>query len=342
MARTPHRRWPLLTLLCLTISGCTAEREDRVTVRATVQPESIEPILAAFERESEVEVQTRFAGSPDAIAASSGSAEAAAKIGNADVFWDAGVMNTVRLQKRGLLQPRDFPVDRSWPDSMIASNDTWCGFAARARVLIVNRDSVNDSEAAPNSVGELTDPRWKGRCGMAHPLVGTSAAHWAVLRDKQGREATLAQLAAIRDNARILPGNQEVARAVSAGKLAWGLTDSDHAIAENDLDYPVEIVFPDQDAEQPGTLRIPNTVAVLKTATHPVAAAALVDFLITPEIEDRLAMGPGSYLPISRESKFPPAVLPEEPVRWMRVDFETAAQGWEAWASDVREVLDQK
>ena len=36
-------------------------------------------------------------------------------------------------------------------------------------------------------------------------------------------------------------------------------------------------------------------------------------------------MGNSSQLPISRQSKFPPRVLPTEPVRWMQVDFEAAA-----------------
>ncbi len=124
--------------------------------------------------------------------------------------------------------------------------------------------------------------------------------------------------------------------AVSSGQVAWGLTDTDDAIIEQDQGRPVAIVFPDQQSDQPGTLRIPNTVAVLKNAPHPVAAGILADHLVRPETEDRLAMGNSSQLPISESSKFPPRVMPESPVRWMRVDFERAADGWEEWAEELR------
>jgi iron(III) transport system substrate-binding protein len=127
--------------------------------------------------------------------------------------------------------------------------------------------------------------------------------------------------------------------AVSSGQLKWGLTDTDDAIIELDHKLPVAIVYPDQAPDQPGTLRIPNTIAVLKNAPHPVAAGRLADYLVSPETEDRLAMGDSSQLPISRDSKFPPRVLPEEPIRWMRVDFEAAADQWEEWAAELQQIF---
>jgi iron(III) transport system substrate-binding protein len=157
-----------------------------------------------------------------------------------------------------------------------------------------------------------------------------------VLRELQGREATLTQLQQIRDNSVVLSGNKQVAQAVAAGRVAWGLTDTDDAIIEKDNGLPVAIVFPDQLPDQPGTLRIPNTIAVIKHAPHPIAAGKLADYLVTPETEDRLAMGNSSQLPLHIGSKFPPRVLPETPVRWMRVNFERAADGWEKWSTELQ------
>jgi iron(III) transport system substrate-binding protein len=67
----------------------------------------------------------------------------------------------------------------------------------------------------------------------------------------------------------------------------------------------------------------------------------LADYLVRPETEDRLAMGDSSQLPISRASKFPPRVLPEEPIRWMRVDFEAAAADWDQWSADLLQMFRQ-
>jgi len=330
----------MISLLgCLTFtSGCVSRSESDVVVYSALDQEFAEPILDAFERTTDHQTavvakfdveSTKTVGLVNQIIA-----EQSRPV--CDVFWNNEIMHTVRLQKLGLLQPRTWAVDAAWPGDMIASDGSWCGFAARARVLLVNTQLIPDPADYPTSVSELTNPKWTRQCAMARPLFGTTATHFAVLREQVGRQETLAQLKAIRDNAMILSGNKQVALAVSAGSVAWGLTDTDDAIIEKDLGRPVAIVFPDQAAGQPGTLRIPNTVAVLKDAPHPVAAARLADYLIQPATEDRLAMGDSSQLPISRAAKFPPRVLPNEPVRWMRVDFEAAANDWNAWANELQ------
>ena len=258
-----------------------------------------------------------------------------------DVFWNNEIMHTVRLQKLGLLKKHSWDIETDYPSDMVSSDGTWVGFAARARVLLINKELLKDPAEYPRSVAELSDPKWQKNCAMARPLFGTTATHFAVLRERDGREPTLDFLRAVKSNALVLSGNKQVALAVSAGNVAWGLTDTDDAIIEKDLGHPVEIVFPDQQPEQPGTLRIPNTVAILNNAPHPVSAGKLADFLFRWQTEDRLAMGDSSQMPLSRQSKFPPRVLPQDPVRWMRVDFEAAADDWEEWSKTVREILDK-
>lgn len=325
------------------VAGCVSRAESDVVVYSALDREFATPILDAFERGQEHETgviskfdveSTKTVGLVNLIIA-----EKEAPV--CDLFWNNEIMHTVRLQKLGLLQARTWQVEPGWPADMIASDGTWCGFAARARVLIVNTDLLKTAQEYPRSVDDLTDPKWSQNCAMARPLFGTTATHFAVLRETNGREVTIDQLKKIRDNAVILSGNKQVAMAVSSGRVAWGLTDTDDAIIEKDLARPVAIVFPDQSSDQLGTLRIPNTIAVLKNAPHGVAAERLADFLVQPEIEDRLAMGDSSQMPISRQSKFPPRVLPEEPVRWMRVNFEDAADDWEGWSEQLRQIFSE-
>jgi len=323
-------------------TGCVRRSESDVVVYSALDREFAFPILASFERSTDggtkviakYDVEsTKTIGLVNLIIAEGESP-------NCDLFWNNEIMHTVRLQKLGLLEPREWAVEPGYPSSMVASDGTWCGFAARARVLLVNTELLSDPSEYPQSVSELTDPRWSKKCAMARPLFGTTATHFAVLRETLGHDATIEMLGKIRDNAVILSGNKQVALAVSSGQVAWGLTDTDDAIIEKDHGLPVAIVFPDQQPDQPGTLRIPNTAAVIKNASHPVAAAVLADHLVRPETEDRLAMGNSSQLPISKRSKFPPRVMPEEPVRWSRVDFEKAAEGWEEWAEELKSLFE--
>ncbi len=331
---------PLAALILVSlISGCVSRAESDVVVYSALDEEFAFPILDAFERSSENEISviakfdiesTKTVGLVNQIIAEQQNPAC-------DLFWNNEIMHTVRLQKLGLLEPRSWKIDPDYPPDMIARDGSWCGFAARARVLIVNTDLIQDPSQYPTSVSDLADAKWSKRCAMARPLFGTTATHFAVLRENQGEQATLQMLESIRDNAIVLSGNKQVALAVSAGQVAWGLTDTDDAIIEKDSGMPVEIVFPDQAPDQPGTLRIPNTIAVIRGAQHPVAAGTLADYLLQAKTEERLAMGESSQLPLSPRSQYRPRVLPDYPVRWMRADFEKAGDGWEEWSKALQE-----
>jgi iron(III) transport system substrate-binding protein len=338
-----HRIGVVLVIVTIFgLSGCVGRSESDVVVYSALDQEFAQPILSSFERSTEN--KTTVIGKFDV--------ESTKTVGlvnliiteqdrpNCDLFWNNEIMHTVRLQKLGLLQEHSWQVGASHPPGMIASDGTWCGFAARARVLIINKNLIKNEDDYPTSVSDLNNPRWKDQCAMARPLFGTTATHFAVLREINGKEETINELKAINANAKILSGNKQVAMSVSAGTLAWGLTDTDDAIIEKDQGRNVAIVFPDQQPDQLGTLRIPNAIGIIKNAKHPVAAAMLADFLVRPETEDRLAMGNSAQMPLSRKSKFPPRVLPSEPVRWMNVDFEKAATGWEEWAAEIQTIFD--
>jgi iron(III) transport system substrate-binding protein len=331
----------LLAVPVALFAGCVKRTESDVVVYSALDREFAFPILNAFERSTDNKTtvvakydveSTKTVGLVNRIIAEKDEPVC-------DLFWNNEIMHTVRLQKLGLLESRTWHVEPGYPPDMMASDGTWCGFAARARVLIVNTDKIENPSDYPTSVAELADPKWAGDCAIARPLFGTTATHFAVLRETQGHDATIEQLKKIRDNAVVLSGNKQVALAVSSGQVKWGLTDTDDAIIEKDHNLPVAIVFPDQAPDQPGTLRIPNTIAVMKNSPHPTAAGLLADHLVRPETEDRLAMGDSSQMPISRGSRFPPRVLPEEPVRWMRVNFEQAAEGWEDWAAELQNLF---
>lgn len=326
-------------LFCL--GGCVPKTESDVVVYSALDENFAAPIFAGYERSVDQETgvvakfdveSTKTVGLVNKIIAEENSPAC-------DVFWNNEIMHTVRLQKLGLLKPRSWKVASGWPADMIASDGSWCGFAARARVLLINTDKIPSKEDYPTSVRELSDPKWSQNCAMARPLFGTTATHFAVLRVRDGHDETLKFLQQIHDNAVILSGNKQVALAVASGQIAWGLTDTDDAIIEKDRLRNMEIVFPDQQPDQPGTLRIPNTLAILKKAPHPVAAEQLADYLVSAKTEDRLAMGDSSQLPVSRDSEYRPRVMPRESVRWMKVDFEAAAEGWTEWAEEVMAVF---
>jgi iron(III) transport system substrate-binding protein len=205
-------------------------------------------------------------------------------------------------------------------------------------VLIVNTNLLPEPEQRPRSLAELADPRWQGKCGMAKPLFGTTATQAAV-SFAEGSEEAAEFFRKVAANCQIEGGNKQVAKNVAAGRYAWGVTDTDDAIIEVENGQPVAIVFPDQSAESPGTLLIPNTLSILNAAPNPEAARRLVDFLLSAEVEKLLCQGPSAQLPLNtaNEATVSRVAIPELKVRG--VNFDAAAVGWEAASQKMLEIF---
>ncbi|MCA9134331.1 MAG: extracellular solute-binding protein [Planctomycetales bacterium] len=318
-------------------TGCVPQPEQAVVIYSAADREYAQPILAAFERRHEgLEVLAQFDVESTKTVGLVTRLESEEDRPRCDVFWNNEIMHTLRLQRAGLLQPIAWDVPADWPATMRGPQGAWLGIAARARVLIVNRELLPDAGQRPQSVLDLAEPKWQGKCGLAMPLFGTTATHFAVLHSQLGAERAANLFRQIKDNAVVLSGNKQVALAVSSGQLAWGLTDTDDALIEIDAGLPVEIIYPDQGPEQPGTLRIPNTLAVIAGAPHPRAAVALANYLASEDTEGRLAMGSSGQFPIRPGHPQVSRALSDGPVRWMEADFQAAADSWPQLSDELR------
>jgi iron(III) transport system substrate-binding protein len=181
----------------------------------------------------------------------------------------------------------------------------------------------------PKSINDLIDPKWNQRVGVAKPLFGTTATHAACLFATLGEERAKDFFVQLKKNARIYSGNKQVARAVSAGQVVFGLTDTDDAVIEIENGYPVAIVYPDQDKEAAGTLFIPNTLAIIAGGPNRRHAERLIDFLLSPDVEKRLAEGRSAQIPLNRNTKANVRVETPDTIQAMAVDFPAAAQMWD-------------
>src|SRR5262249_17757360 len=148
---------------------------------------------------------------------------------------------------------------------------------------------------------ELTEPRWKGRVVMAKPEYGTSATQAACLFEVLGPDAAQRFYQGLHANeVQIAPGNKQAAEWVGDDRAAVGITATADALEEIKEHPEVAMIFPDRDrprSERLGTLFIPNTVAILHGCPHPEGARQLVDYLLSAEVEARLAEGPSHQIP---------------------------------------------
>ena len=328
----------LCALAFATICGCwRAANKPRVVVYSALDSEFSQPILEKYERATGVQVLAKFDVESTKTVGLVNEILAESRRPRCDVFWNNEILNTIRLQKRGLLARYAPPTAADYPPMYKAADGTWYGFAARARVLVVNRKLVDEAER-PKSIYDLTDPKWRGRIGIAKPLFGTTATQAACLFACLGDEKAKDFFRRLKANeVQILSGNKQVALAAAGGQIAFGLTDTDDAIIELEKGLPISVVYPDREPDQIGTLFIPNTVCVLNGCPHPEAAHQLIDYLLSPPVEEALAAGASAQIPLNPAVKVMPRVDSPRTIKAMAVDFEQAAACWDRAANFIRD-----
>ncbi len=313
--------------------GCSPS--PRVVLYCAHDREFAQPILDEFQRETGITVLPRFDTEANKSVGLYEDLVREAKRPRCDVHWNNEILATIRLQNQGILAPYSSPATDAFPEQFRAKDQTWTAFAARARVILINREKLPDEKDWPKSLAELAAPRFKNRVAFAKPMFGTTATQAALLFASLGEDVAMNHFRALRVNGvRILSGNKQVAVAVGRGEVAVGITDTDDALAELAQHRPVEMVFPTSEKDGNGGLVvIPNTVALVKNCQNPELGKKLIDFLLSPAVETKLALGPAGQIPLNptlkNSAKLPATMDPVWKSRWLKVDFQNATLEWE-------------
>jgi iron(III) transport system substrate-binding protein len=282
-------------LLTLAV-GCWA---SDVVVYTSVDQVFAEPVLREFQKETGITVKAVY----DAEAAKTVGLErrllAERSRPRADVFWNSEHLRTMRLAAAGVLAAPGIPVPADIPAGYRAADGLWIGFGGRARVLLVNRDLVPKGQY-PTRLADLADPRWRKKAVIARPYFGTAATHFAALYVRWGEARYVDFLQGLKANSvALLPGNADVRDAVADGRFAIGLTDTDDAIGAILAGKPVEMVFPDQDAE--GAFEVFHTAARVRDGPNAQNAGRLIAYL-TGETVERALLQAGAVQVAARGS----------------------------------------
>lgn len=312
---------PLLLALGLCACGPTPD----LVVYTSVDQVHSEALLQRFARETGLEVRLEFDTEASKTVGLVARLREEARAPRCDVFWNNEVANTVALANEGLLAPYDSPAAAGIPEAFRDPERRWTGFAARGRILIVNREKLG-SRQRPRGLADLLDPEGFPGGSIARPLTGTTLTHLAALEVLWGPERSAqfsARLVELNRAGQLsLPsGNGPLMTNVGRGELVWGYTDTDDLRVAEVQGYPVERIVPDQGPEDPGLLLIPNTVMILAGAPHPENARRLVDFLLSEAVEAELAAGDSAQIPVRAAVPRPAHVLDLAGLKLMPVDW---------------------
>lgn len=283
-----------VAVLGLLMPGCRRDSSREVVAYIAQDQVFAEPLLAEFTRQTGLRVRTVFDSEAVKTVGLANRLLAERAHPQADIFWGNEELRTRQLAAQGV-----------WRET-----HGWAAFGHRSRRLVINTNFVlwdlapgdmsssnpeqlrpgppsgvlPDRVPAPRQLADLTNAVWRGRVALAYPLFGTTATHFLALRQHWGEvrwEAWCRALAANRPL--VVDGNSVVAKLVARGEAWVGLTDSDDIVAVQREGAPV-LALPLTEE----TLLIPNTVAVVRGAPHPEAAARLFAWLQRPEVIAKL------------------------------------------------------
>jgi iron(III) transport system substrate-binding protein len=327
----------VLALCFISIVATAKEPVQEVVVYTALDQIFSEPLLKEFEDTYKIKVKAVY--DIEAVKTTGLVNRLIAEKSNpqCDVFWNNEIMRTIILKRKDVLAPYTSPSAQDIPALFKDKDGYWAGFAARARVLVVNTDLVKEQDY-PASIMDFTSAKWRGQGAMANPLFGTTATDFAAMYatiGQEGAEKYLAQLKA--NDTKIVDGNSVVRDMTAGGAVKFGITDTDDVNVGIIAGMPIKMIAPDQKGR--GTLLIPNTVALVKGAPHQKEAKLLIDFLLSRAVEEKLAHCESAQIPLRKGVAIPEGQLSQDDLLPMQVDYEKMADVMEQSIVSVQKIL---
>jgi len=313
--------------VCAWLSACGPRRAAsgdgaRIVAYISADDALAREVLAACTRETGVEIDAVFDTEATKTTGLESRIRSERDRPRCDLFWSSEGFAVTRLASEGLLAEVSEPVWSAWPAVHRDPARRWLAFAARARVVVTHE------RADPvERWGDLAAPGLArgsaSAIAVADPRFGTTNGHFAALKLAWDRARAAgvdapdfhAWLDGMRSNGvRVLTGgNAATVEAVATGESAFGLTDSDDALAAIARGLPLRMHVPRSLAagvRGGGTMLVPNTVALVaggpasKRAADSgdgrtsEAAQRVAAYLVSPACEALIARSPSRNLPL--------------------------------------------
>ena len=301
----------LLAVLALAATGGCGGGDPELVVYSGRSEPLIKPFLEEFAEKEGLDVQVRFADTADLV----GTLLEEGDSTRADVFIGQDAASLARLDEEGLLQP--YEAAKRTPARFRAADGSWAGLSGRARVLIVPEGGEH-----PDSVFELADPRWKGR--LAGPITSNvSFRDWvSAIRLKRGDDFTREFLEGLkRNDLEVLASHGEVRNAVGDGEFDIGLVNHYYVELEKQDGSDVEAIYTDQEPGGFGVVFNVASAGITESSDNVENARKLMDYLLTPEVQERFARANFEY-PVLPGLEAAPGVRPLGTFRTTDVSLE--------------------
>lgn len=263
----------------------------RLTIYSGRQQELISPLLEDFSDETGIGIDVRYGDSADLALLIDEEGDRSP----ADVFLSQSPGAVGFLDGKGrLAKLRANVLDRVDP-RFRSPDGRWVGISGRVRVLVYNTRTVDPSDL-PQSVFDLTDPRYRSDVGIA-PTNASFQDFVTAMRELVGDDRTLAWLQAMEANGSpTYANNLAIVEAVGRGEIPFGLVNHyyNEEVKAEKPDVPsANYLFPNGDV---GSLVLVTAAASLDSAgDRKDDADRLVRFLLTRKAQEFYARETKEY-----------------------------------------------
>lgn len=277
------RAFSFVATSVLALSAVSAAAE--VNVYTTRQPSLIEPVVAAFTKETGIDVNLAFV---DGSIAEKLKAEGSRS--PADLVMTVDIANLAKVVNSGLVAPlSNETLEASIPTELRDPDGRWFALTTRARVVYASKERVADGEVV--TYEGLADPKWKGRICTRSGTHNYNLALLSAVIAHHGEEAAKEWAAGVKANlARKPQGNDRAqVKAIWAGEcdISLGNTYYMGAMLGDDEQKAwadsVRLVFPKFDGG--GSHVNISGVSLLEGASHKEDAVKFLEFLVSPEAQ---------------------------------------------------------
>jgi len=272
----------LVAALAGTLPACAGDGDEvdasKLVIYSGRQENLVGDLIEGFEKDSGIKVSVRYGNTAQLAAQLMEEGERT----KADVYLsqDGGALGA--LAKAKMLTTLPQPVLEKVPAQYRAKDGTWVGTSGRARVIVYDPKQVPEADV-PDSVFELTDPKWKGKVGIA-PSNASFESFVTAIRVLKGDEVAKKWLKDMKANdVETYDNNIAILNATKKGVLKLGLINHYYwyeQVAEEGKDkVPARLKFlPGGD---PGALVNVAGVGILDGSDHADEARKFAEYLLS-------------------------------------------------------------
>jgi iron(III) transport system substrate-binding protein len=319
------RRNFLIGASALALTGCQARATRRVVLYCSVDDVYARPIVRDISERTGIAVEAVYDVEAAKTAGLANRIRAEASRPRGDIFWSSALLQTLLLQREGLLQPHASTSARDIAPALRNPSGAWHAIGTRQRVLVFH-NSVSDPA---QKLDDLLLPRFKNKIAISNPQFGTASDWCAALGARLGTDKTLQFFRALKKNGvQVLAGNSVVAERVAAGEVLVGVTDADDFAARHKQSPDIRLARVHRPLSI-NAVRVPGSAAILKNAPHLENAKVVLDALLDARTERQLsAVMTGVEL---TRGTLNADAIPNDTARW--------AEAWQKMRDPLNEIL---